>query len=63
LELHDTSLILIDEGGPLDTEISLSGTGAGTHEGRVPLAGVERLWVVHDGGTTFLSLDRPQAVQ
>ena len=63
LELHDTALILIDEGGPLDTEISLSGTGAGTHEGRVPLAGVERLWVVHDDGITFLSLDRPQAVQ
>ena len=63
LELHDTALILIDEGGPLDTEIPLSGTGAGTHEGRVPLAGVERLWVVHDDGITFLSLDRPQAVQ
>ena len=63
LELHDTALILIDEGGPLDTEISLSGTGAGTHEGRVPLAGVERMWVVHDDGITFLSLDRPQAVQ
>ena len=37
--------------------VSLSGTGAGTHEGRVPLAGVERLWVVHDDGMTFLSLD------
>ena len=63
LELHDTTLMLIDEGGPLDMDVSLSGTGAGTHEGRVPLAGVERLWVVHEDGMTFLSLDRPQAVQ
>ena len=63
LELHETTLILIDEGGPLDIEISLSGTGSSSHEGRVPLAGVERIWVVHDAGLTFLSLDRPQAVQ
>ena len=63
LELHETTLILIDEGGPLDIEISLSGTGSSSHEGRVPLAGVERIWVVHDDGLTFLSLDRPQAVQ
>ena len=45
LELHETTLILIDEGGPLDIEISLSGTGSSSHEGRVPLAGVERIWV------------------
>ncbi len=63
LELRDTSLLLIDEGGPLDTSVTLSGTGAGVHEGRVPLAGVERLWVVHEDGVTFLSLDRPAAVQ
>ena len=63
LELHETTLILIDEGGPLDIEISLSGTGSSSHEGRVPLAGVERIWVVHDDGLTFLSLDRPRAVQ
>jgi hypothetical protein len=63
LELHDFSLVLIDEGGPLDTEVVVSGTGSGNHEGRVPLAGVERLWVVHEDGTTFLSLDRPTAVQ
>ena len=63
VELHETTLKLVDEGGPLDMEVSLSGTGAGTHEGRVPLAGVERLWVVHEDGVTFLSLDRPQAVQ
>lgn len=63
LELHDFSLELIDEGGPLDTEVVVSGTGAGSHEGRIPLSGVERLWVVHEDGTTFLSLDRPAAVQ
>jgi len=63
LELHDFSLVLIDEGGPLDTEVVVSGTGSGNHEGRIPLAGVERLWVVHEDGTTFLSLDRPAAVQ
>jgi hypothetical protein len=63
LEIRDTSLLLIDEGGPLDTSVTLSGTGAGVHEGRVPLAGVERLWVVHEDGVTFLSLDRPAAVQ
>ena len=63
VELHETTLKLVDEGGPLDTQVSLSGTGAGTHEGRVPLAGVERLWVVHENGVTFLSLDKPQAVQ
>ena len=63
VELTDTMLLLIDEGGPLDTEVSLSGTGGGSHEGRVPLAGVERLWVVHENGVTSLSLDRPNAVQ
>ncbi len=63
LELTDTAIKLIDEGGPLDMEVALSGTGAGTHEGRVPLAGVERVWVVHENGVTSLSLDRPSAVQ
>ena len=63
IELLDTSLVLIDEGGPLDTEVALSGTGAGTHEGRIPLAGVDRVWVVFEDGVTSLGLDRPQAVQ
>lgn len=63
IELRGTSLLLIDEGGPLDTSVSLSGTGAGIHEGRIPLSGVERLWVVHEDGVTSLSLDRPVAVQ
>ena len=63
LELHDTLLVLIDEGGPLDTEVALSGTGSGAHAGRIPLAGVDRVWVVHEDGMTHLSLDRPQAVQ
>ncbi len=63
IELHDTMLMLIDEGGSLDMEVALSGTGNGGHEGRVPLAGVDRVWVVHENGVTSLSLDRPQAVQ
>lgn len=63
IELTDTALVLNDEGGPLDMRVALSGTGAGTHEGVVPLAGVDRIWVVHEDGVTFLSLDRPQAVQ
>jgi len=63
LELTDTSLQLIDEGGPLDTEVSISGTGAGSHTGRVPLGGVDRVWVVHENGVTSISLERPKAVQ
>jgi hypothetical protein len=35
----------------------------GTHEGRIPLAGVDRVWVVFEDGVTSLGLDRPQAVQ
>ena len=63
IELTDTAVILVDEGGSLDMRVALSGTGAGTHEGSVHLAGVDRLWVVHEDGVTFLSLDRPKAVQ
>jgi hypothetical protein len=63
IELTDTAVILVDEGGSLDMRVALSGTGASTHEGSVPLAGVDRLWVVHEDGVTFLSLDRPKAVQ
>ena len=63
IELTDTAVILVDEGGSLDMRVALSGTGVGTHEGSVPLAGVDRLWVVHEDGVTFLSLDRPKAVQ
>ncbi|DAC53451.1 MAG TPA: hypothetical protein HA359_03725, partial [Candidatus Poseidoniaceae archaeon] len=33
LELTDNSLILIDDGGNLDTEVFISGTGAGNHTG------------------------------
>ncbi|MCH1540911.1 MAG: hypothetical protein L7S56_05710 [Candidatus Poseidonia sp.] len=63
LQLTDTALILVDEGGPLDTDVSLSGTGSGSHSGIIPLAGIDRIWVVHDNGVTFITLDRPQAVQ
>ena len=63
LKLTDTSMELIDKGGPLDMEVLLSGTGSGTHSGEIPLAGAERIWVVHENGTTTVTLDRPQAVQ
>ena len=36
IELTDTAVILVDEGGPLDMRVALSGTGAGTHEGVCP---------------------------
>ena len=63
IELLDTSLHLIDEGGPLDMEVSISGVGVGSHDGRIPLAGVELIWVVHQDGITSLSLDRPSTVE
>ena len=63
IRLTDTSLELIDKGGPLDMEVLLSGTGSGAHSGEIPLAGAERIWVVHENGATTVTLDRPQAVQ
>jgi hypothetical protein len=63
LRLSDTSLKLIDKGGPLDMTVSLSGTGSGEHSGEIPLAGAQLVWVVHENGTTKVTLDRPQAVQ
>jgi len=63
LQLTEHELNLIDEGGPLDTSIIISGTGAGTHEGYIPLAGVDRVWVVYSHGITTIALDRPSVVQ
>lgn len=59
--LTDTSIELIDEGGTLDTNVSISGTGAGGHQGTVVLAGVTSVWVVHSDGITTLQYDRPQS--
>ena len=47
LVLTDTNIQLIHDTGELDTNISISGTGAGTHEGTITLAGIDSIWVVH----------------
>ena len=60
LVLTDTNIELIHDTGDLDTNISISGTGAGTHEGTLTLAGIDSIWVVHYNGTTSIEYDRPQ---
>ena len=60
LVLTDTNIELIHDGGDLDTNISISGTGAGTHEGTLTLAGIDSIWVVHYDGVTSIEYDRPQ---
>lgn len=60
LQLTDNSLILIDDGGSLDTEIFVSGTGSGAHSGTIDLSGAQRIWVVHKDGITSIEVDRPQ---
>ena len=60
LELTDNSLILIDEGGNLDTEVFISGTGAGNHSGSIDLSGAQMIWVLHKDGVTSIEVDRPQ---
>ena len=60
LQLTNNSLILIDNGGSLDTEVFVSGTGSGTHSGTVELSGAQMIWVVHKDGITSIEVDRPQ---
>ena len=60
LQLTDNSLILIDDGGSLDTEIFVSGTGSGAHSGTIDLSGAQMIWVVHKDGVTSIEVDRPQ---
>ena len=60
LQLTNNSLILIDDGGSLDTEVFVSGTGAGSHSGTVELSGAQMIWVVHKDGITSIEVDRPQ---
>ena len=60
LELTDNSLILIDDGGNLDTEVFISGTGAGNHSGSIDLSGAQMIWVLHKDGVTSIEVDRPQ---
>ena len=60
LELTDNSLILIDDGGNLDTEVFISGTGAGNHTGSIDLSGAQMIWILHKDGVTSIEVDRPQ---
>jgi hypothetical protein len=60
LELTDNALILIDDGGNLDTEVFISGTGAGNHTGSIELSGAQMIWVLHKDGVTSIEVDRPQ---
>ena len=60
LVLTDNSLTLIDDGGDLDTEVFISGTGAGNHSGSIDLSGAQMIWVLHKDGVTSIEVDRPQ---
>ena len=60
LQLTNNSLILIDDGGSLDTEVLVSGTGSGSHSGTIELSGAQMIWVSHKDGITSIELDRPQ---
>ena len=60
IQLTDNSLILIDDGGSLDTQVFISGTGSGTHTGTVNLSGAQMIWVIHKDGITSIEVDRPQ---
>lgn len=61
LILTDVEISLVDEGGTLDTSVLISGTGSGSHEGQISLAGATKIWVVHNNGITSIQLDRPQS--
>ena len=60
LQLSDNYLILVDEGGPLDTQVYVSGAGAGGHSGTVNLSGAQMVWICHKDGVTSIEVDRPQ---
>ena len=61
--LTDTNIELIHDTGDLDTNVSISGTGAGSHEGTLTLAGIDSIWVVHYQGVTSIEYDRHQHKQ
>ena len=61
--LTDTNIELIHDTGDLDTNVSISGTGAGRHEGTLTLSGIDSIWVVHYQGVTSIEYDRPQHQQ
>ena len=60
LQLTNNSLILIDDGGSLDNQVSVSGTGSGSHSGTIELSGAQMIWVTHKDGITSIEVDRPQ---
>lgn len=60
LSLTNDLLILEDNGGLLDLEVSISGTGSGNHSGSVQLSGISSIWIVHSDGVTRIQLERPQ---
>ena len=60
LSLNDELLILEDDSGNLDLEVSISGTGSGQHSGEVQLSGISTIWIVHNDGVTSVQLERPQ---
>ena len=59
LSLTDELLILEDDSGNLDLEVSISGTGSGQHSGEVQLSGISTIWIVHNDGVTSVQLERP----
>ena len=60
LRLTNNSLILIDDGGSLDNQVFVSGTGSGSHSGTIELSGAQMIWVTHKDGITSIEVDRPQ---
>ena len=60
ISLTDNSLLLIDDGGALDTEVYISGTGSGNHTGSIDLSGAQMIWVSHKDGVTSIDINRPQ---
>ena len=59
LTLDDTGLSLDHSENELDREVSISGTGYGTYDGRINLSGTAEIWVVYHEGVTYLSTTRP----
>ena len=60
LSLTNDLLILEDNGGLFDLEVSISGAGSGNHSGSVQLSGISSIWIVHSDGVTKIQLERPQ---
>ena len=59
LTLDDTGLSLDHIENELDRDVSISGTGYGTYDGRINLSGTAEIWVVYHDGVTYLSTTRP----